>query len=112
MPQIDRPTFHELELVIERCFEEAEKVKYIEKRIIAGRPNEEPEEKEVLAIVNSMELIKHISKTIIGELYEFEISRKLGPFFRMLRSLESDCKYIEGKHAQEYSDLGRRIGEL
>lgn len=76
----DRKTVFELESIIARCFEEAKKVGYIKNL----------QNTEYDYVENQRELIHHISMTVIGELYEFEIIRRIAPIFRENRALSAD----------------------
>jgi hypothetical protein len=86
----DRKTIQDLERIIERCLNESEQ---------AGDIKTLPKLGDHKVLVNRDEVIRHISKTIIGELFEFEIIRKLAPTFRQFRSLERDLFYIEERES-------------
>jgi len=97
MTQEPRKTVYDLENIIERCFEECVKSEYIQKQITAERD-------EIAVIVNRDEVVKHISKTIIGELHELEVIRRISPIFREFRRLEKDF--------QHFDDLQKLEGDL
>lgn len=88
----DRKTVFDLEPIIRRCFEEAKKMGYInDKKLTASA--EGIEVKEGISfpqIVNQDELVHHIALTVVGELYEFEIIRRIAPIFRENRALSAD----------------------
>lgn len=79
----DRKTVYDLQSIIERCFEEAKKLGYV-------RTIDKESIPPVDVIHNQEELVKHIALTVIGELYEFEIIRRIGPLFRENRALSHD----------------------
>lgn len=113
---VRKQTVFDLENLIIRCLDEAEKVGYIKKYETAAAPGVEVSEHAVgyqlKAIVNEIELCKHIAKTIIGELYEFEVIRQISPMFRQLRKLEGDFAYFDSRQSEETAMLGKRIGEI
>jgi hypothetical protein len=86
------PTIYNLQELIDRCFEEARKAGYLKIEILehAGTGPQ--------IVVDQYKLTHHIALTIIGELYELEIIRKIGPMFRMFRQIETDFQNLD--HAQ------------
>jgi len=113
--QPDRKTVFDLEQIIKRCFEESTKAGDIQ---VLDEHNTEIATFEVPALedrtnitllVNIDNVAIHISRTIIGELYELEVVRKLAPFFRQFRSMERDLMYLEERQAADTAMLGLRI---
>ena len=100
--QVERKTVFDLERLIKRCFEESEKSGDIKPASGWGDRNSK-------VLVNSDAVAKHISMTIIGELFELEIVRKIAPMFRQFRSLERDLSYVEERQAADTALLGLRI---
>lgn len=101
-----RKTVQDLEQLITRCFKELEESKDIKKEKIYDDPKVTDTR---TVIVNEENVARHISMTIIGELQELEVVRKLAPWFRQMRSLERDMEYIEMRQAAATSLLGLRI---
>lgn len=97
-------TQFEMKEVIQRCLKECKEAGYIAsfKTINAG---------EVETIVSQDAIADHISKTLIGELLEFEIIRKLSPVIRQQRSIERDLFLLDEKQKLESSFPNLRIGE-
>lgn len=95
----DKTMCLDLDKLIARCFDECEQVGYLLK---SGTKR---------VIVNQEELVKHIQKTIIGELFELEICRRLAPIFREAERLSRDFSYLEARDAQEKMMLSMRIGQ-
>jgi hypothetical protein len=115
--QQDRKTVFDLPEIIVRCFAEAKKLGYIsdylgatEELVVQGRQIPVP------IIVNQNDLAHHISRTIIGELYELEIIRRIVPIFRENRALTHDFllfgdafELFYDKQIQEQKLSGLRI---
>jgi hypothetical protein len=87
----DRKTIFNLDEIIARCIKEAKTMGYIDDKAtcIVGEGIEEKAPVPPL-LVNEHDFIKHLSRTIIGELYEFEIIRRITPIFRENRALTHD----------------------
>jgi hypothetical protein len=88
MAQDDRKTVYDLQSIIERCFEEGKKMGYIKTRDIINAP--EAENERLTIVANQFDFVKHIALTIVGELYEFEIIRRISPIFRENKALTMD----------------------
>lgn len=88
MAQVDRKTVYDLTSIIERCFEESKKMGYI--RTVKRADPEPDEATNIYYIEHKDDLVKHIALTIVGELYEFEIIRRIGPILRENRALTHD----------------------
>lgn len=86
--------------IIERCYKEA---------IETGIAEEGKE--GVLLILDRSAFALHLQKTLIGELLEFEIIRRLSPIFREIPRLDSDLNLIHRK-LEEHNRLisGGRVG--
>src|SRR3990172_5545019 len=93
---------YNLEGIITRCFEEGKRAGWIKEKTTALTMTTE------WVIVNEYELVKHISKTTIGELYELEVIRKLAPIFRMFRELNNDFLEIDQSTNEEFRRLNLR----
>lgn len=110
----DLKTIYELKELIERCFDECENAGHIKEIKVEERVEEEGEKPVVLnprkVIINSDAIADHISKTIIGELMEFEILRKLSPMFRTFRSIEDQMKILDDKAAFQAQLPALRVG--
>jgi hypothetical protein len=102
----DPKTIYELKEIIERCFKECEEAGFI--RFI-GFHHEGKEFPPTFVLVNPGGVADHISKTIIGELMEFEVLRKLAPMFRTFRSIEANMKYLDDKQTFQSQLPGIRI---
>lgn len=115
----DLKTIYEMKELVERCFKECEEAGHIQVKNRASTDISDVEKMhktlEVYfvkerVIVNVSEIADHISKTIIGELLEFEILRKLSPLFRSLRSIENQMKFLDDKQAFQANLPGIRLG--
>ena len=101
-----RTTIYDLQKIIERCFLECEEAKYIRRRtVMSSDPNTENSVEFVL--VSRTEVEKHISMTVIGELMELEMIRKLSPIFRGVARLAEEFQYLDdrGRVAQQMAGL-------
>lgn len=111
MDQPVKKTQFEMEEIATRCLEEAVQAGYIivynMDVKIAGKSLGEPFKKKV--IINEAELVKHICKTIIGELLEFDLIRRIAPIYREEKRIEKDLDFIAGKHMAEASFASLRI---
>lgn len=87
MSQKDHKTIFDLKEIIERCFEEGKKAGYIQNFTIEEFGGKKT---EAMRIVNQTDLVQYISMTIIGELYELELIRRIAPIFRENRALTKD----------------------
>lgn len=90
-------TQHDLKKLIERCFEECERNGAI------------VEANNTKILLRPMVVSEHITRTIIGELYELEILRKLGPLMRQQKAIESDMKMLEERSDEEWKLAQRRV---
>lgn len=106
-------TIYELQALVHRCFEEAEKAGFIKAYQTAAPPGVEVSEHAVgytlKAITNKDELVKHISRTIVGELYELELIRRIAPIFREVKRLTSDFEFLDVKEQERINISGLRI---
>jgi hypothetical protein len=114
--QQDRKTVFDLPEIIIRCFEEAKKLGYISNYLGTTEELIERKQLPVPIIVNQNDLAHHISRTIIGELYELEIIRRIVPIFRENRALTHDFllfgdafELFYDKQIQEQQLSGLRI---
>lgn len=98
-----RKTKFEMEDIIQRCFEECISAGYVE------RVDDASAKKKVDVIINKLELARHISKTLMGELLEFEMCNRLAPYFREHNRLQRDSEFLADKQAQFNAQQGLRI---
>jgi hypothetical protein len=101
--EVRRLTQFDLEELIGRCLEECVASGYIQKSQVADSTVTHE------TIINRVETLKHISKTIIGELLEFEIIRRWAPWEREHKRLDADLQHIVEREAQYRQLLGLRI---
>jgi hypothetical protein len=100
-------TIYELQSLVSRCIDEAEKAEFIIELTI---PSADPAvEKKVKVLLNKEELVKHISRTIVGELFELEIIRRLAPVFREVKRLCNDFELLDIKEQERINIQGLRI---
>ena len=99
-------TIYDMEKIIKRCFEEAREAGYL-KPILSS--DDSLAERDV--IVNEIELAKHISMTLIGELVEFELIRRISPIFRAVEGIRTQFSYLDGRQAMEADVQNLRIGK-
>lgn len=104
-------TIYDMKDIIKRCFEECEKAGHISKLEEMKNVKTGESEGTFFLVKNAEEVASHISKTLIGELLEFEILRRLGPAFRSMRNVENDLDFLFRKQLQEASVGNLRIGE-
>lgn len=102
-----RKTIYDLEKIVERCFEEAIKAEYIAKS--TGNSAEFKLSVTDYIIKNRQDLIRHISHTIVGELYELEIIRKLQPFARALPQILEDFRFLDSSMNAESRKMSLRM---
>jgi hypothetical protein len=102
-------TQFDMKELIERCFRECEESGHIKVTKKDGPATALGS--EVRTIVNLIGICDHIYKTLMGELLEFEIIRKLGPTYRTFRSIERDLERIETRSAIEANIPSLRIGQ-
>ena len=101
-------TAYQMKEIVLRCLKEAKEVGYIVERHITTTDGKVV---ELDALVNSDELANHISKTIIGELLEFEIIRRQSAILRSQKSINQDIEYLDGEFANYQRNLALRIGQ-
>lgn len=113
MSQDQFKTVYELREIIQRCLKECEDAKYIQEvgYMSESSDGEIKHSGPMKIIINSDQIADHISKTIIGELLEFEVLRKLSPMFRQLRSIEKNMEFLDDKHAKDSAMQSLRIGQ-
>jgi len=113
-PPTLKTTVFELEDLVKRCFAELRRTDSLGTAKIRrkGMTDSDYIEQTADTILNEDEVCKHIAKTVIGELYELEICRKIGPMFRMMDQLTRDFAYLDAAQAKETALLGLRIGPI
>lgn len=94
-------TSYELQSLIERCFAECKEANFIAANL---------ETKQTI-LLNEGEVINHIANTIIGELHELEMIRRIAPMFREVRRLEGDFNMLDDKEQQRINLAGLRIAK-
>lgn len=103
-------TTYELQDLIRRCLDELEQAQAIEKRPIPEKGQGLiPIMKESLVIQDREQIIQHIANTIIGELYELEMIRKMAPIFREVRRLTDDFNMLDDRETKRVNLAGLRI---
>ena len=108
-------TAFDIKDLIKRCFDELEQSKNITKMQLkltaVGGIQTEETNIEHRVLLNEDIVADHIAKTLIGELLEFEILRRLGPAYRSINSVENDLNFLFRKEQQEKGLSGLRIGQ-
>jgi len=98
----DRPTMLDLEKIVERCLRESlEAGRFLSNSQYTNEIDQAAFHKSLEQSIDFMVVSQHIAKSVIGELYEFEIIRKLAPIFRMIPQLKGDFEYIDDRFKQE-----------
>ena len=95
-------TAYELQSLVERCFDEVERAGFI-KKVPPGA------EFQHMVVVNRQEVINHIANTIIGELYELEMIRRMAPMFREVSRLAHDFELLDEREQKRIDLSGLRI---
>lgn len=103
---MEKQTVYNLNKLVKRCLEESTRAGDIEN---TTRVENNPRPTTRLTIVNEDAVCDHIAKTIIGELHELEIVRKVAPIFRVVRSLQDDFAVIDSEEKFHTSLQGLRI---
>lgn len=101
-------TQFDLEEIVKRCFAECVDAKCIE---IEGQTDKHAMGSTAKIIINEDQVASHISKTIIGELLEFEIIRRMTAVSREAPRIDRDLEYITSMERIHNEKLGIRIGE-
>lgn len=97
----EKPTVLDLDKIVERCLREAlEARRFLKPNLTADLGGEVGLHKALLENVDFQVVSEHVAKSIIGELYELEIIRKLAPMFRMVPQLQNDFGYLDSRLAQ------------
>jgi len=105
------PTVWNLRELVERCLDEARKSGFI--IVSQGTPvSEIPRDVKVegkmqefiqaQVIADERKLAEHIALTIIGELRELEVLRKVAPMFRAFRQIENDLNELDVVAVEEF----------
>ncbi len=107
-PGDPRKTVFDLQELIQRCFNEAKEAGLIKK---AAREFYDDAQLPIgqTLIINERDLVKHIALTIVGELHEFEVIRRIAPLFREVNRLQSDFRYFEEREAADQQMRSLRI---
>ncbi len=98
-------TIYEMKAIINRCFEECKDAGHTISYDTVGPHG------VITVLINQDAIADHISKTLIGELLELEILRKLSPLFRQFRSIEKDLQFLDEQAARESGFQSLRIGQ-
>jgi len=109
-------TIWEMKEIILRCFKECEEAGFI--RVAKGNSLSlvdqtviKDSEGNLKVLVNQDAVADHISKTLIGELQEFEILRQLSPMFRQFDRIKNDMKILDDVAARNSGFQELRIGQ-
>lgn len=105
MPDDRRKTQFDMEDIINRCLDECVDAEYILREEVAPDTIR-------LIIKNKKETVAHISKTLIGELLEFEIVRRSAPWFREYRRLDADLQIVTEAQLREQGLASLRLQPL
>lgn len=98
-----KQTVLDLSRMIERCLKELLKARRLLNQG-SYKLDEDMMQRLYLMVEERLDyetVCQHISKTIIGELYELEMVNKLAPMFRMIPQLQADFKLLDDRYAQE-----------
>lgn len=104
LPTSNLKTSLDLKEIITRCVKESEDAGHITNIT-------ELNGKVIKGLINEDAFCDHVAKTVIGELHELEIIRKLAPMFRMFRSIERDMEFIENRQVAEQNIANLRINK-
>jgi len=90
-------TQYTLEPVIRRALAECLKAKFISAELTFTNLTEPGEihVRSARVVIDERQVAAHISATVIGELYELEMVRKLGPLCRALNQLLGDFHMLD-----------------
>lgn len=91
-------TVYQLNEIVEKALKECREAKLI-------RPDFEG------GIVISQEAAEHISKSVIGELHELEIIRRLAPIFREIPRLVKDFQLVDAEQTTDSHRAALKIQE-
>ena len=105
MTELNKKMQFDIPSIIARCFDECKEAGYIES-VVAVKAGVHS---DVDSIVNPTAIAEHISKTLIGELLEFEIMRRLAPIYREDERIKRDLQLIEAEHVRHANLAGLRI---
>lgn len=92
-------TVYQLEQIVKRALEECVQAGTIRKEVVEDNH------------FNIDAAASHISQTIIGELHELEIIRRLAPIFREIPRLVKDFQLIDAEQATESHRAALKIQE-
>ena len=91
MKMESRVTIFQLQELVERAIQECVEADYIHGE------------------VNAIESAKHISKTVIGELVELEVLRKIQAISRTQKEVSKDLEFLDSVVIEEHKKINLRI---
>ena len=94
-------TIYNLRELIQRCFDEGKKAGFLLEYNAADGPR--------VILQDEFKLTQHIALTIVGEMKELEIVRKVGPMFRMFRELEGNFKELDDAATADFKLRNMRV---
>ncbi len=94
-------TQYDLQALVRRCLQECEKSGHIEVQ----------DEGLSLVITDREEVIKHIANTVVGELTELEIIRRIAPIMREIPRLEKDFQFLDDRARTSVAEGNLRIAK-
>lgn len=100
-------TTYELQDLVRRCLDELEQAEAIKKERYQLASHLEVHDR--LVITDREQVIQHIANTIIGELYELEMIRKIAPIVREVRRLTDDFNMLDDRETKRINLAGLRI---
>lgn len=95
----ERKTVLDLEEIVGRALSEC-----VEAKMISA-------EDEGALYLETPKVAKHIAMTIIGELHELEVLRKIGPVIRAVSSLIKDFEFFDEVERNYQKLMATRVGQ-
>lgn len=102
-------TTYELQDLVRRCLDELEQASAIETQSFLETTENGQGTVERKVIADREQIIQHISNTIIGELYELEMIRKIAPMVREVGRLIDDFGMLDERETKRINLAGLRI---
>lgn len=95
----ERKTVLDLEEIVGRALSEC-----VEAKMISA-------EGESLLYVETEKVAKHIALTVIGELHELEVLRKIGPVIRAVNGILKDFEFFDEVERNYQKLMATRVGQ-
>ena len=96
---VERKTVLDLEEIVKRTLNEC-----VEAKMISA-------EGDGLLYVQTEKVAKHIALSIIGELHELEVLRKIGPVIRAINSIIRDFEFFDEVERNYQKVMAAKIGQ-